>query len=523
MKSNTSIARSSLVKAIVLYGITWSLIMSFNSCFENPKTPEITTSVRTEYIPGNPLPIIWVEGTINSDGGSEIFEKGVCYGTEPNPTVSSGRTIVGYGNADYEVSIPLPPGNYYVRAYAANGGGIGYGESLPVTVTFTEVVIVDFGDITATSAFMRARIESNQTISSRGACWSTNPNPTVNDTKIEISGGTGTFEVNLSDLTPGTSYYTRAFAKSGSEVYYSEAITFTTIGFAQLTTKELLNPNTFIITTGGNILTGFGVTEAGICWSTNPNPTIADNKTVDYVYENSFFSDPYDLLPGTTYYIRAYATNMAGTAYGNELSITMPQAAVMDVDNNPYSSVTIGTQVWLVENLKTSKYANGEAIPNLTNLNDWASATSGAWSYYDNEAQFNSRYGKLYNWFAVNDARNVCPAGWHVPNDAEWQTLISIVGGENIAGNKLKEVSTAHWKPINDFATNSTGFTALPGGARSTSMGTVYPMNSLGMFWTKTQVDANDAYGYYLFDGYQSITKANYQKQLGLSVRCIKD
>jgi uncharacterized protein (TIGR02145 family) len=523
MKSNTRFSAMPFIKVISGHGIILILLSGLSSCFENPKTPEVTTTVRTEHIAGNPLSIIWAGGKIQSDGGSEIFEKGICYGTEPNPTVSSGRTVAGFGNADYEVSIPLPPGNNYVRAYAANGAGIGYGESIPVTVTFSEVVIVDFGDVTAISAFMRARIESNQTILSQGACWSTNPNPTVNDTKTEISGGTGTFEVNLSGLTPGTSYYTRAFAKSGTEVYYSESIQFTTIGFAQLTTKELLNPGTFLITTGGNILTSIGVTEAGVCWSINSNPTIADNKTVDYVYENSFFSDPYDLLPGTTYYIRAYATNMAGTAYGNELSVTMPQAAVTDIDNNPYSSVTIGTQVWLIENLKTSKYANGEAIPNLTNLNDWASATSGAWSYYENEAQFNSRYGKLYNWFAVNDARNVCPDGWHVPNDAEWQTLITTVGGENIAGNKLKEVSTAHWKPINDFATNSTGFTALPGGARSTSMGTVYPMNSLGMFWTRTQVDANDAYGYYLFDAYQSINKLNYQKQLGLSVRCIKD
>ena len=101
--------------------------------------------------------------------------------------------------------------------------------------------------------------------------------------------------------------------------------------------------------------------------------------------------------------------------------------------------------------------------------------------------------------------------------------MIATVGGAAIAGNKLKEAGTAHWKPLNDFATNSSGFTALPGGAKSTSAGIGYPMLSLGMFWTKTTVDANDAYGYYLFDAYQSITKMNYQKQLGLSVRCVKD
>lgn len=431
------------------------------------------------------------------------------------------------GNDDFTSSASLAPNNtYYLRAYAVNGAGIGYGNILSVrldSLFYTAAIIQDFGDITGTEAFMRGRIESNQTVTSRGACWSTSLNPTVSDSKTEAGNGAGIFEIKITGLTPGTRYYTRAYATSGEDVFYSDNYEFTTVGYPQLTTKEITNTGTFVISTGGDIISLGLILSAGVCWSTEPSPTIADNKTDDQLNYSSFISDPSGLLPATTYHIRSYATNIAGIGYGNELVVTMPDATVYDLDGNPYTSVPIGTQTWLTDNLRTSKYSNGDNIPNILDQGDWQYATSGAWCHVDNNTDLEVPYGKHYNWYAVTDSRNVCPSGWHVPTDTEWETLILFVGGSDLAGNALKEKGPAHWYPDNSLATNSSGFTALPGGAQSALPGTSYPVHILGIFWSATPVNEDSAFGYYLFDAYQSIKKQEYIKQTGLSVRCLKD
>jgi uncharacterized protein (TIGR02145 family) len=507
---------------LIRYSLVCSTLM-LTSCFENPSPPQLTT-LEIEEIEAT---IVTSGGKIISDGGSEIFQKGVCVSLNDKPTVQDQYTIDGYGNGDFTSILILDPDQtYYIRAYAVNGAGIGYGDLQFITLEplpNTDVVIVDFGNITGNSAFMRGRVESNHAIISRGACWSTSMNPTIDHDKTEAGSGNGIFETILSNLIPGTTYYTRAYATSESEVFYSDDYQFTTVEVPQVTTRTINNEGTFVISTGGIIYSGGLISSAGVCWSTSPGPTIEDDKTEDQLIYSDFYSDPYGLLPGETYYVRAYAVNIAGVGYGNEFMVTMPEATVYDPDGNPYSSVDIGSQTWLVENLKSTKYANGEAIQNLTSLEDWANAASGAWCFYENESQFNIPYGRLYNWFSVTDPRNVCPSGWHVPDESEWSELISFLGGNEVAGNALKETGIAHWQPNNDFATNSSGFTALPGGARSTSMGISYPIPSLGLFWSTTPVDSENAVGYYLFDAYQSITPQGYEKQTGLSVRCVKD
>jgi uncharacterized protein (TIGR02145 family) len=494
-----------------------------NSCFKNPFPPELTT----EPINVVDATTVVSGGVITDDGGTEIFQKGICISLSNTPTVNDFITEDGVGSGNFTSTLYLDPDNtYFLRAYAINGAGIGYGNVLSVKLDplpYTLPVIMDFGDVTGFEAFMRGRIESNQSITARGACWSTSMDPTISDSKTEAGSGTGIFETLLTGLTPGTTYYTRAYAVAGSEVYYSTNYEFTTLDFPQLTTKAIINAGTFVISTGGDILSTGLISNAGVCWSTQPLPTIANNKTEDQLVYSSFFSDPYGLLPSTTYYIRSYATNIVGTGYGNELVITMPDATVYDWDGHPYSSVTIGTQTWLTENLNTTKFANGDEIPHVVDGDGWQNATGAAWCYFENLPEFEVPYGKLYNWYSVTDSRNVCPSGWHVPSVAEWQTLINFLGGSDVAGNMLKEAGNGHWAPGNDFATNSSGFTALPGGAQSALPGYSYPAQSLGMFWSATAVDDDNAYGYYLFDAYQSINQQGYPNQTGLSVRCIKD
>jgi uncharacterized protein (TIGR02145 family) len=507
-----------------LKALLWGgLVLLFHSCFENPEPPQLNTHA-IQVMADNR---VVSGGDILSDGGSEIFQKGICVSIRSNPDMQDEFTIDGYGNSDFTSSVYLPPGQtYYLRAYAVNGAGIGYGEILSVALEpppFTEVVIMDIGDITGNSVFVRGRVESNQEIPSRGVCWDAAPDPTLANAHIAAGSGTGIFEATITGLSPGNTYHLRAFAQTAAEVLYSVDVPVQTLGFPVLITREITNRGTFVISTGGDILSGGLILEAGVCWSTSPAPTIADDRTIDQLIYESFYSNPYGLLPNTTYYLRAYATNIAGTGYGNEIMVSMPPAAAADLDGNPYSAVTIGAQTWLVENLRTAHYANGETIDQITDASAWAIAGSGAWCHYENEARFEVPYGKLYNWYAVADPRGVCPAGWHVPDSSEWNALFDILGGMETAGDAMKEAGTAHWMSPNSGATNSSGFTALPGGARSAEPGYAYPLGSLGLFWTASERNGGEAQGYYLFDSYHSVERQVYKKQMGLSVRCVKD
>ena len=157
---------------------------------------------------------------------------------------------------------------------------------------------------------------------------------------------------------------------------------------------------------------------------------------------------------------------------------------VTDIDGNIYNSVTIGNQVWMAENLKTTKYQNGEAIPNVTDDTEWSNLVTGAYSDYNNDPSNSDTYGRLYNWYAVDDSRNICPSGWHVPNYSEWTTLENYLGGYLVAGGKLKETGTTHWSSPNTGATNETGFTALPAGGRGSNPGDFIYLGERAVWWT---------------------------------------
>jgi uncharacterized protein (TIGR02145 family) len=195
---------------------------------------------------------------------------------------------------------------------------------------------------------------------------------------------------------------------------------------------------------------------------------------------------------------------------------------VTDIDGNTYLPVTICNQTWTKSNLNVSHYRNGDVIPQVTDPTAWANLTTGAWCYYNNDPANEAVYGKLYNWYAVNDPRGLAPQGWHVPTDAEWTTLTTCLGGVSVAGGKLKETGTTHWLSPNTAATNSSGFTGLPGGNRGND-GNHYFLNGYGNWWSSTLHTTNNPWSRAL--GYNtSIVGINdLNKNNGFSIRCIKD
>jgi len=294
-------------------------------------------------------------------------------------------------------------------------------------------------------------------------------------------------------------------------------------------------PNSAI--SGGLITSdgGLDITSRGVCWSTTINPTTADNKSNDGSGIGVYSSTLTGLTTGVTYYVRAYAINSSGTGYGNVYSFTHPflitfnsnlnYGSVTDIDGNVYKTIVIGNQTWMAENLRTTKYRNGVAIPNITVVEDknWSSLVTGAWCNYEDDEASIAKYGNLYNWYAVIDSLNIlAPIGWHVPSDLEWSTLAAYLGGDSIAGGKLKEIGTLSWFSPNVGANNESGFSAIPGGGRSHT-GALGYFGSFGYWWSTTKADDTYAWNRGMFFNARFVGRYNCDKRGGLSVRCVKD
>jgi uncharacterized protein (TIGR02145 family) len=363
--------------------------------------------------------------------------------------------------------------------------------------------------------------------------WNTSGNPTVNSNRVPSGAGTGVYTATITGLSAGSNYYVRAYAINNFGISYGVDIPFTTLfGLATLTTNNVITQST-TASSGGNITDNGGstVTARGVVWNTTGIPTISDSKTTDGSGTGSYVSNMTGLSPSTTYYVRAYVTNSLGTAYGNELTLTTLAPfscgtfTVSDIDGNSYNTIVIGNQCWMSENLKTSRYRNSGSIPYVVGNTDWGNLTTGAWSYYNHDATNNIVYGKLYNWFTTK-GDSLCPSGWHLPIDAEWTILTTYLGGESVAGGKMKSLGIAYWNDPNTGATNESGFSTLPGGYRNNDGGFAGIGND-AFFWS-AQYGGIYASSRRLFSLSNGVQRESYylndsRLKGGASVRCIKD
>jgi uncharacterized protein (TIGR02145 family) len=262
----------------------------------------------------------------------------------------------------------------------------------------------------------------------------------------------------------------------------------------------------------------------GIYMGTSTNPETTGIQFQIGSETGIFLGQVTGLTANTQYFVKAYAINSKGENLGEEINFTTP-GTILDYEENVYNTVIIGDQTWMAENLEATMYRNGELIETTTLPESDISGESTPryqWAYEGN-VTYPATYGRLYTWHTVTDNRNVCPTGWHIPSDAEWTTLETTLGGFNIAGSKLKEAGNSHWiSPYNLDASNESCFKALPGGYRNET-GNYAFMGNNGYWWSSTASDVNTSWIRSLTVQTGQVSRVDFIKNNGASVRCVKD
>lgn len=472
---------------------------------------------------------------ILDDGGEPIIEKGICYALNGNPLVTNNKVIMSTGST-VSLSGLNHSTKYYIRAYATNKFGTFYGDEISfVTLALSLQIKTYQYEVMTTSARLGGEIVSGNglVITERGLCYNTTGMPKIADQKQEMGSGAGDFYTVIMNLSQNTHYFFRAYLKCSFGDFYGNEISFVTnklLTLPALNTLAVNNVSANTAKTGINITDtgGSPISSSGICWDTKTNPenTLSTKKIIGK--QLGMFEDTIKgLVPNTVYYVRAFATNETGTVYGDVISFKTKEIQVFntveDIDGNIYNTIQIGTQVWMLENLKTTHLNDGSRIPNMIDNQSWFLDQSGAFCIYAAIPDYSRNYGLLYNWHAVNTGK-LSPKGWHIPTDAEWTVLETYLGGANVAGGKIK--STQFWLSPNTAADNYSGLSAVPAGYRvsMSSIDTYFEkVTNNCIFYSATEETKTSAYARKLSYNDAAVNRIKILKSYGCSVRCIKN
>ncbi len=498
-------------------------------------------SLSTNAANSNTLTGFSAGGNITVGGGEAISARGVAYNTTGTPTTADTKTSDGTGTGSFTSSISGKPNNtkYYLRAYATNASGTNYG-SEKTTATLASLTSSDQSSATTTSVTVGGDIAAGggASITARGVAYGTGSNPDVSGTKTSNGTGTGAFTSTPSSLASNTLYHYRAYATNEGGTNYGADKTATTLANVSVTVQvDSLYEAPASFSTGGTVDAGGGesVTERGVVYGNTANPTKADNFVVAVAAGTGSFSVSLSGLATGKIYYRAYAINSGGTSYGPQYSTLIygGGSGLTDYDGNTYGSVVIGDQEWMTSNLKVTHYSDGTAIPLVTDNTVWVNLgdnnTDKAYCWYNNDAATNKDlYGALYTYAAATNGDNsgsnvqgVCPTGWHLPSDAEWTVLENVLGGSSVAGGNLKATSGWH---SGSNGTDAIGFSALPGGR--CNHGLFQFAGTMGNWWSSTESNASYALYRNIFnlrDNNSEVSRNEYSKSTGFSVRCLRD
>ncbi len=488
-------------------------------------------------------------GNIISNGGAEITSYGVCWGVSINPSTSDTKTIDESSSTIYVSHLKsLIPGTvYHIRAYATNSAGTAYGDELvfltlgqtPVSITLPAI------NISLTGATLNGTVNANElsTTVTFEYGLTTNYGSSLTAAQSPVTGNIVTnVSTDITGLTSGSTYHFRIKSVNSIGTTYSNDMSFSTIHAAA--SLPIISTNSVSGITGTTALSGGTITddgggdiiEKGVCWSLNGNPEAGDFHTSNGSGIADFISSLKGLSVYTNYYLRAYATNSLGTSYGNQITFT---TLFVDLDGNLYNAVTIGTQVWMKENLKTTVFNDGTSILLINDSYSWGKISVPQYCWYNFDASANKElYGALYNWNAVRTGK-LCPTGWHVSTDSDWITLEMFLGMSkkeadsggyrgSSQGTQLK--SKTGWTGgagYADVGTDNVGFSALPGGFRLGSElgggGLFAAIGSTGAWWLPEELNVSMAWFRQIDSWNNGIFRfGNQLKKSGLSVRCVK-
>lgn len=514
------------------------LVFSIHSCEDKPTPPQVTTTAVSEIS----TTAARSGGTITAEGGSAIISCGVCWSTGIEPTITEPKTSDA-ATADSFTSnmTDLKSATlYYVRAYATNSVGTGYGKAISFT-TLGQVPSAsnsEVTNVTITSATLNGSVNANYLSTVVSFEYGTTASYGQSATAVQspVTGNTvTTISTDIAGLTPGTSYHYRIKAVNSLGTSYSSDNTFVTLGrvpaastiAATKITSEAAQLNGSV---NANYLSAVVTFEYGTSTSygqsVNVTASPVTGNTISNVSENIT-----DLTAGTTYHYRIKAVNSLGTTYGNDMTFRTTfdgvTGTVSDNEGNTYTTIGIGYQIWMRENLKVTKYSNGDLIgttsPATLDISGEPSPKY-QWAYEGNERNV-ALTGRLYTWYAVKDGRNVCPDSWHIPSHSEWTALAEYLGGTSEAGGKMKETGTIHWNSPNTGATNESGFTALPSGMRGVALHDYYfcCKTTQTFWWSSDEYSAFEGVFWGVNDSNKDLFKYQEEKGSGLAIRCLRD
>lgn len=421
----------------------------------------------------------------------------------------------------------------------------------PPVVETKEISNIGLNSLTARGTLVEAGEEG---VSQHGFCWSEESGQEMEGDSCTLLGPllqVGEFSTDILGLKQNTIYYVRAYAvnKTGS-AYGKEIIVQTRqeLTVPTVVTSAANNVTEYSAMAGGVVRDNGGseISSYGICWDTQPDPSIEGSHLSFSGGTGDYRTTMKNLELSTLYYVRAFAINNTGLAYGNEVSFRTNDTPVTDIDGNVYPTVAIGEQIWMIKNLGVTRYADGTLVPHLPSDEYWDSlhVDEKGWSYYMNNPSNRDTYGALYTWSAavnglddidpeLEPIQGVCPDGWHLPSDGDWKELEMYLGMPALTadssgwrgniGGKLKSTGRDYWLIPNAGATNETRFSALPAGDRFPK-GEFFNLHYTTLYWTSSNYDRETAWarglGYYVTTMYRGHEDS---KEFGFSVRCVKD